>query len=248
MIINKSIFIVLIILSCIFPHEVDDTANWKQYYRGSYIINEQHNYGLGGYFRIKRTTKYTFRDLRGYLHFIKDNSYKKIRYKSSNKFREFDRLYNYSTISIDQNSKVGVNIRYHGNQGVGFFVNDSNSGHINAELALAYDISDYLNDSRKTSYIKSGLYWDQDFRDYEIKLEVEHYCQITDLIDDINLSRLEFLFEVYFPLNDELQVILGYELEQFESSDSKINSSVFLSIGYDDIFNIKRIKKDKYGI
>ena len=62
------------------------------------------------------------------------------------------------------------------------------------------------------------------------------------MIDDINLSRIEFLFEVYFPLNDELEVILGYELEHFEYSDNKINSSVFLSIGYDDIFNIKKDK------
>ena len=229
-----------ILFNFVFPHPVDDPAIWKHYYRGSYIVNEKHDYGLGGYFRIKRTTKYTFRDLRGYLHFIKDNSYKKIRYKSSNKFQEFDRLYNYSTISIDQNSKVGVNIRYHGNQGVGFFINDFNTGHINGEFALAYDISDYLNDSQKTSYLKSGIYWDQDFKDYEVKLELEHYYQITDLIDDINLSRTEFLFEVYFPLNDELEVILGYELEHFEYSDNKINSSVFLSIGYDDIFNIKK--------
>ena len=229
-------------MSCLFSHKIDDSARWKQYYRGSYIVNEHYDYGFGGYFRLKRTTKYTFRDLRGYFHFIKDNSYKKIRYKSSNKFREFDKLYNYSTISIDQNSKVGINIRYHGNQGVGFFINDSNNGHVNAELALAYDISDYLNDSRKTSYIKSGLYWDQDFKAYEIKLELEHYYQITDLIDDTNLSRLEILFEVYVPLNNKLQIILGYELEQFELADNNLNSSVFLSIGYDDIFNTREIK------
>ena len=79
-----------ILFNFVFPHPVDDPAIWKHYYRGSYIVNEKHDYGLGGYFRIKRTTKYTFRDLRGYLHFIKDNSYKKIRYKSSNKFQEFE--------------------------------------------------------------------------------------------------------------------------------------------------------------
>ena len=237
----RFIFPISTLFCLIFSHQVDDPPLWKQYFRGSYIINEKHDYGFGGYFRVKRTTKYSFRDLRGYFHFIKDNSYKKIRYKSSNKFREFNRLYNFSTISIDQNSKVGVDIRYHGNQCVGFFVNDFNTGHINGELALAYDISDYLNDSRKTSYIKSGIYWDQDFQDYEIKLEMEYYYQITDLIDDMDLSRMEFLFELYFPIDNELQIILGYELEHFESSDNKINSSVFLSIGYDNIFNIRNI-------
>tara|TARA_Y100001970_G_scaffold166581_1_gene203749 strand:- start:249 stop:986 length:738 start_codon:yes stop_codon:yes gene_type:complete len=244
--IKKSIFILFTVI--LLSHDIEEKAQWKQYYRSSYIVNESHNYGLGGYFRLKRTTRYTFRDFRAYLHFIKGDSYKKIRYKSSNKFREFDRFYNYSTISVDQNSKVGVNIRYHGNQGVGFFVKDFNSGHINAEAALAYDISDYLNDSRKTSYIKSGFYWDQNFNDYEIKLELEHYHQITDLIDDIDLSRLEFLFEVYFSLNDNLKVIMGYELESFKSSDNKLNSSVFLSIGYDNIFNINKVKRNIYGI
>ena len=123
--------------------------------------------------RLKRITKYTFRDLRAYLHFIQDDSYKKIRYKSSNKFIEYNRLYNYSTIAIDQNSKVGVTIRYHGNQGIGFFINESEKGHIHTEFGLAYDISDYLNNSVKTSYLKSGMYWDQDFSTYEIKFEIE---------------------------------------------------------------------------
>ena len=237
-----SYVITLLLFSVVFSHQIDDDVNWKQYYRGSYIVNEHRDYGFGGYYRLKRTTQYTFRDFRAYLHFIKDDSYKKLRYKSSNKFREFDRFYNYSTISIDQNSKVGVDIRYHGNQGIGFFINESASGHLNIELALAYDISDYLNNSRKTSYIKSGLYWDQEFNDYEIKLELEYYYQITDLIDNIDLSRLELLFEVYFPINDDLQLILGYELERFELSDNELNSSVFLSVGYSDFFNFKSLK------
>ena len=130
---SKILYIIILLLfGILFSHQVDDEISWKQYYRGSYILDEHQNYGFGGYFRLKRTTKYTFRDLRGYLHFIKDNSYKKIRYKSSNKFRELDSFYNYSTISIDQNSKVGVDIRYHGNQGIGLFINDSSNGHVNA--------------------------------------------------------------------------------------------------------------------
>ena len=53
---------------------------------------------------------------------------------------------------------MGVNLRYHGDQGFSRFLNNSNFGHVNTEIALAYDISDYLNDSRKTLYLKSGLY------------------------------------------------------------------------------------------
>ena len=187
-------------------------------------------------------TEYTFRDLRAYLHFNNNNSYKKIRYKSSNKFIEFNKLYNYSSISIDQNSKVGVDIRYNGNQGIGFFINQSENRHIHTEFGLAYDISDYLNNSRKTSYIKNGLYWDSRFNDIELKLEVENFHQITDLIDDIDLSRLELLFELYFHINSNIKIILGYELEDFKISENKLNPSIFLSIGYSDILNINKLK------
>ena len=187
-------------------------------------------------------TEYTFRDLRAYLHFNNNNSYKKIRYKSSNKFIEFNKLYNYSSISIDQNSKVGVDIRYNGNQGIGFFINQSENRHIHTEFGLAYDISDYLNNSRKTSYIKNGLYWDSRFNDIELKLEVENFHQITDLIDDIDLSRLELLFELHFHINSNIKIILGYELENFKISENKLNPSIFLSIGYSDILNINKLK------
>ena len=241
MIIKKTIL--LLCVSYVFSHEIDDNPKWKQYYRGSYIVDEGHDSGLGVYYRLNRKTEYTFRDIRAYLHFIKDYQYKKIRYKTSNKFIDFSRLYNYSTISINQNSKIGVDIRYHGNQGIGFFINESKDGHINCELALAYDISDYLNDSRKTSYIKSGLYYDKKFKKSELKLEVEYYSQITDLIDNVDLSRLELLFESYFQITENLNFIIGYELENFESTDDNFNSSIFLSIGYDNIFNVDKIRK-----
>ena len=235
----NTLFIILFSVLC--AHDIKDDPKWKKYYRGSYIVDESHNYGLGGYFRVKRTTRHTFKDFRVFLHFIEGESYKKIRYKDSSKFREWNQFYNYTTISIDQNSKIGVDIRYHGNQGFGVFIKDFEKGHINAELALAYDISDYLNNSEKTSYIKSGIYWDQSFIDYEIKLEIENYHQITDIIND-ELSRIEILLEVYFPIEDNWRVILGYEYEDFKDSNNDINSSAYISIGYHDIFILNRFK------
>ena len=170
----QRIIILFFLLGTIsFSHVIEDKPKWRQYYRGSYIVNENHDYGVGAYFRFKRTTRYTFKDFRVFTHFIKGESYKKIRYKDSSKFRDWSRFYNYTTISIDQNSKIGVDVRYHGNQGVGVFLKDFKRGHINGEIALAYDISDYLNTSEKTSYIKSGLYWDQDFDIFEIKFQNE---------------------------------------------------------------------------
>ena len=60
--------------------------------------------------------------------------------------------------------------------------------------------------------------------------------------DDIDLSRLELLFESYFQINENLNLIIGYELENFESTDDNFNSSIFLSIGYDNIFNMYKLK------
>ena len=235
----KKHFIIASICGALFSHEIEGVPQWKQYYRVSGILNNSDNqdYGLGTYFRIKRTTKYTFKDLRVFMHFIEGESYKKIRYKDSSKFRQWNQFYNYTTVSIDQNSKIGVDIRYHGNQGFGIFLKDFKRGHINGEIALAYDISDYLNTSEKTSYIKSGLYWDYDFDIFEIKLEFEDYKQITEIINDNNMSRMELLLEVYFPINDNLRIILGYEYEDFKDLENIVNSSAYLSIGYCNMLN-----------
>ena len=240
MIIRFTILISLF-LSFFLTHQIEDSPKWKKYYRGTFI-GEGDEYGYGGYLRFKRTTRYTFKDLRVFMHFIGNDSFKKIRYKDSSKFRDFNHFYNYGTVSIDQNSKVGVKIRYHGNQGLGIFVKDSENGHINAEIGMAYDISDYLNDSRKTSYLKTGLYWDQDFKNFEIKLEIEHYNQISDIIENSDLSRFEMLVEVYWSIYKNWRVILGYETEQFDYSDNSTNSSKYFSIGYSDSFNFKSLK------
>ena len=53
---------------------------------------------------------------------------------------------------------------------------------------------------------------------------------------------MEILFEIYFPIQDNWRVILGYEYEDFRNSENNINSSAYLSIGYHDNLNIKKIK------
>lgn len=239
---NKNNILYLILISLILSHDTDFTSSWRQYFRGSYIIDESGGKGFGGYFRLNKKNNYTFRDLRAYLHFVDDYRYKKIRYKSSNKFLDFTNIYNFSTVSIDQNSKIGVDIRYHGNQGIGFFIKETNNARLNAEIALSYDISDYLNDSRKTSYIKSGVFYDKIFKENEIKIEIEYYSQITDLIDEIDLSRFEFLIESHFNINESINFIIGCELENFNTTDKNFNSSIFFSIGYDKDFDIKKFK------
>lgn len=222
-------------------HVIESPVDWKRYYRGSFIVDEKHDYGFGGYLRLKRTTDYTFRDLRVYIHLIEDNTYQKIRYKNSRKVQDFKNIYNYTTIAIDQNTKIGVDIRYHGNQGFGYFLKKNNRGHLNTEIGIAYDISDYLNDSSKTSYFKTGIYWDQNFDSYDIKLEFEDFIQITDIILE-DLSRIEISLEIFFQIKKDFNIILGYEYEDFKNSNNNINSSVYLSFQREKDFNFNKIK------
>ena len=51
MIIKKTIL--LLCVSYVFLHEIDDNPKWKQYYRGSYIVDENHDSGLGIYYRCE---------------------------------------------------------------------------------------------------------------------------------------------------------------------------------------------------
>ena len=62
-----------------------------------------------------------------------------MRYKNSTKYRRYPRLYRFSTISYQKNKKAGVALRYHFNQGLGFFMIPYNNGHIITEIAHAYD-------------------------------------------------------------------------------------------------------------
>lgn len=236
------VFYLFIFITTIQSHVVETNPEWKRYYRASFIVNEKHDYGIGAYLRLKRTTDYTFRDLRMYVHFIENDSYKKIRYKNSRRLLDWRNIYNYTTVAIDQNTKIGVNIRYHGNQGFGYFVVRNRYGHLNSEIGIAYDISDYLNDSAKTSYFKSGIYWDQKFNSYELKLEIEDFIQITDILSE-DLSRIEISIEFFLPLTKKLNFILGYEYEDFKNSKNNINSSAYVSIESADIFDFKNFKK-----
>ena len=134
-----------------------DSAKWKHYVRGGGVQVTNDN-GLSGYYRINRSSRYTFGDIRLYLYGLQNNSYVFIRYKSSSKYRRWPRFYRFSTIAYQKNTQAGVALRYHFNQGLGIFVLPYTQGHIITEIAHAYDMSDYLNDNRRTSYARGGLY------------------------------------------------------------------------------------------
>ena len=63
-------------------------------------------------------------------------------------------------------------------------------GHVITEISHAYDMSDYLNNNRKTSYARSGIYWDYSSKFFGSKLEFEYFYQISEVVEE-NLSRTQ---------------------------------------------------------
>ena len=228
---RMKIITLLLFCASLYGHDVeDDFIKWKRYSRIGAII-ENNEFGVGTYFRINRRTKYTFKDLRLFTHRISTgDTYLKFRYKDSNKFIKLNKLYHFTVLSFDRNEKVGLNIRSQGSQGVGLFLFNYTYGHINTELSFSYDMMNHLNDTRKTSYVKIGTFWDNNLQIFETKLEFEVINQISDVVDN-DLSRIEILFEFYYSIMKNINIIAGYEREEYFKQAS--GYSYFFSIGYE---------------
>ena len=132
-----------------------DNLKWKQYFRMGTVSSENSQLGFAGYARLKRTTESTFKDVRIFNHLYKNNTELKLRYKSSQRFLSFRCLYSFNTLYYEKNSILGVNLRYHLNQGLGLIVNESTFGNATIEAGSAFDNSDYLNTEQKTTHIKN---------------------------------------------------------------------------------------------
>ena len=68
---NGEIKIVILLLFCasLYGHDLeDDYIMWKGYSRLGIIQANNSETGVGTYFRLKRHTQYTFKDLRLFLH------------------------------------------------------------------------------------------------------------------------------------------------------------------------------------
>jgi hypothetical protein len=85
---------------------------------------------------------------------------------------------------------------------------DYKTGHINSEIAHAYDMSDYLNDTRKTSYIKGGFYWDHDAPRFSTKVELEYFYQISEVVET-NLTRTQLMAEMIVPIKSNFSLIIS---------------------------------------
>ena len=107
-------FISIFFCPIIFAHNPNaELPDWKQYTRLG-IVNSGMEYpGVATYLRLKRTTSYTFQDIRIYGHYFKDNQEIRVRQKTSRRFVSFDWLYSFNTLIYEKNTFIDVNLRYH---------------------------------------------------------------------------------------------------------------------------------------
>lgn len=216
-------------VSLAFGSEGADSTLWSQYARGG-LSHDQGKNGGHGYYRINRKTITSFRDLRFFGYGLGDDSYIYLRYKSSVKYSKNGKLYNFTTASYQKNTRADLYLRYHFNQGFGYFINDYEQGHVHAELGHAYDMSNYLNDTRKTSYLKGGLFWDHDMKKISSKVDAEWFKQISDVVDS-DLSRFQFFAELSYKINKSLALIAGVE-QDYYTETKQHPQSYYISLGW----------------
>ncbi|HIC39046.1 MAG TPA: hypothetical protein EYO79_06210 [Candidatus Marinimicrobia bacterium] len=223
-------FLLLVLaVALLSGEEGTDSTVWSQYARGG-LSHDQGKSGGHGYYRINRKTVTSFRDLRLFGYGLGDDSYIYLRYKSSTKYSENVKLYNFTTVSYQKNTRADLAMRYHFNQGFGYFINEYNNGHVTGELGHAYDMSDFLNDTRKTSYLKGGIFWDHELGKISTKLETEWFKQISDVVTT-DLSRVQFFAEISYQLNNLLSLIMGFE-QDYYTANKQSPQSYYFSLGW----------------
>ena len=146
--------LLLLFVSLIFSQS--DSLKWKHY--GHSLSNAQSQNGAFGYYRLNRKTDDTFRDLRLFVHNLQNESFVYLRYKSSDKYNSNSRFYRYTTSFFRKNSQANLDLQYHVNQGLGIFLNQYENGLINVEIGHVFDMSNFLNDTRKTSHAMAGIF------------------------------------------------------------------------------------------
>ena len=206
-----------------------DSVVWKHYARGGIVIADSTSGGLG-YYRINRRSETIFRDLRLFAYGLKNDAFIYLRYKSSDKYETHPKFYRYTTTSYRKNTRAGVDLQYHFNQGLGMFVKKYKSGLMNLEIGHAFDMSNYLNETRKTSYVKTAFFWDHDGSGFSTKLELEHFRQISE-INVNNLSRNQYMFVLIIPLKNSVSLNMIYEMENYLENKRGNVSSITFSVG-----------------
>ena len=226
--------VLFVTIAVLWAHDPEaDSPHWKTYLRGGLVNIDQNSLGLATYFRIKRTTNFTFGDVRLYAHIFETDQDIRVRYKSSRIPIRLPWLYNFTTVSYQRNTLVDVKLRYHYNQGLGWFIRKTDSGNMTAEMGIAYDMSDYLEDTRKTTYLKSAFTYDKSVRNIDAKFELDYFYQISDEVNEKNQSRFQILGELYWNIYQNLKLIGG--MYQELPSDKSYNEQrvlLYFALGF----------------
>ena len=236
MIRNQAAFLTLSFLLAHNPES--ENIKWKDYARFGGVNNGTiSEAGIATYYRIKRVTDNTFRDIRFFGHFFDVSSDLRIRTKSSNKYDFNPKLYHFTTYVYH---KSGKNFRYHFNQGVGTIFNKGSDGNSTFEIGWAYDKSDYLESDEKTTYIKGAGTLDKDWNKIQTKLEVDYFHQISEQLK-FDLSRFQTLLELQYLPNKKWGITIGLVMENYTNTEeNKISenpANIFLSISRSGFIN-----------
>tara|TARA_B110000014_G_scaffold148726_1_gene103577 strand:- start:150 stop:860 length:711 start_codon:yes stop_codon:yes gene_type:complete len=236
MIRNQAAFLTLSFLLAHNPES--ENIKWKDYARLGGVNNGTiSEAGIATYYRIKRVTDNTFRDIRFFGHFFDVSSDLRIRTKSSNKYDFNPKLYHFTTYVYH---KSGKNFRYHFNQGVGTIFNKGSDGNSTFEIGWAYDKSDYLESDEKTTYIKGAGTLDKDWNKIQTKLEVDYFHQISEQLK-FDLSRFQTLLELQYLPNKKWGITIGLVMENYTNTEeNKISenpTNIFLSISRSGFIN-----------
>lgn len=229
----------ILLTTFLLAHDIEnEPPTWTHYLKGGMAVTVSS--GALGYYRIKRVHENTFNDMRILGYFIGNETLAIIRYKSSNKFDKFPKFYKFTITSLRHSTESDLKIRYHFNQGLGAFLFQYPTTHLTMELALSYDMSDYLNDTRKTSYLKGGLFWDVDLGKSSLSLDLEYFNQISDNpLGENDLSRYEVSAEFNTTISKGYIVTIGYENEFFLSADIRNVRSFYFAVGFKRLLPIK---------
>ena len=225
---KQYLLLFIITISFSYSHDLDkENLDWRQYYRLGSVYSELSDIGHSWYGRLKRTTSFTFRDVRFFGHFYKSDSEIRLRHKYSRRFLSIDNIYSYSTLLYERNTSLNVDLRYHLNQGLGYLLRSENNGNMTVELGVAFDNSDYLNAEQKTTYLRGACSIDHRLKSFSGKFEVDYFYQISEIELRSSLSRFQIVSEFEWLINKSFGVISGFT---WDIQDENSSPSTFLTI------------------
>ena len=208
-----------------------DNLKWKQYFRMGTVSSENSQLGIAGYLRLKERQRLPLK-IYGYLViYIKAIQNQSLDINRANVFFLFVPYIHLILCTMRKTLILGINLRYHLNQGLGLIINENTFGNATIEAGSAFDNSDYLNTEQKTTYARSAISFDRKFQIISTKVEIDYFYQISEIYDNTNLSRLELLNECEWSFSKHLGLIAGFI---WTIQNNNKPPSYFITISYKD--------------